>query len=359
MTPRELEALTALCVMAAMADGAKHESERARIQSIFDGLSRSDDSRALASAYGRVMLKQTSLADEARALESNEARILAYEMAVAVCDADGACTPAEKQFLADLQRALQILPAQASALNATADAVAEAGLPPPLPTGAAAGAPRVAGVGGTGSWAGAGAGSAAAADGNAAGGTAAAGGAGAGSASAANAARDAEADSSILKYSILNGGLELLPQGIATMAIIPLQMKMVYEIGKRHGYTLDRGHVKELIATVGVGMTSQVVENFARNLLGGLAKKYLGKGAGKLVGTATGAMMSFATTYALGQVAKQYYAGARTLSNVDLKSIFTREVERAKTLYPQHQSAIETSARKTDVSSLLATVRGS
>jgi tellurite resistance protein len=173
MNPRELEALTALCVMAAMADGSKHESERARIQAIFDGLARSEDSRALASAYGRVMLKQTSLADEARALESNEARILAYEMAVAVCDADGACTPAEKQFLADLQRALQILPAQASALNATADAVAEAGLPPPLPTGAAAGAPRVAGVGGTGSWAGAGAGSAAAADGNAAGGTAA------------------------------------------------------------------------------------------------------------------------------------------------------------------------------------------
>ncbi|MEY2785833.1 MAG: hypothetical protein RL277_2045 [Planctomycetota bacterium] len=344
MNPRELEALTALCVMAAMADGSKHESERARIQSIFEGLGRSEDARMLASAYGRVMLKQTSLSQEALALESGESRILAYEMAVAVCDADGACTPQEKQFLAELQKALGILPAQASELNARADAVAEAGLPPPLPTAVASGAsgsaaPRVAGT------------------------AAGLGGAGAGgpgaSAGAALAGRDAETDSSILKYSILNGGLELLPQGIATMAIIPLQMKMVYEIGKRHGYTLDRGHVKELIATVGVGMTSQVVENFARNLLGGLAKKYLGKGAGKLVGTATGAMMSFATTYALGQVAKQYYAGGRTLSNVDLKSIFTREVERAKNLYPQHQSAIETSARNTDVGSLLATVRGS
>lgn len=344
MNPRELEALTALCVMAAMADGSKHESERARIQSIFEGLGRSEDARMLASAYGRVMLKQTSLSQEALALESGESRILAYEMAVAVCDADGACTPQEKQFLAELQKALGILPAQASELNARADAVAEAGLPPPLPIAVASGAsgsaaPRVAGT------------------------AAGLGGAGAGgpgaSAGAGLAGRDAETDSSILKYSILNGGLELLPQGIATMAIIPLQMKMVYEIGKRHGYTLDRGHVKELIATVGVGMTSQVVENFARNLLGGLAKKYLGKGAGKLVGTATGAMMSFATTYALGQVAKQYYAGGRTLSNVDLKSIFTREVERAKNLYPQHQSAIETSARNTDVGSLLATVRGS
>lgn len=296
----------------------------------------------LASAYGRVMLKQTSLSQEALALESGESRILAYEMAVAVCDADGACTPQEKQFLAELQKALGILPAQASELNARADALAEAGLPPPLPSEAGGAGARVA-------------------TGPAPRVAAAAAGIGAGGAAAgvADAARDAETDSSILKYSILNGGLELLPQGIATMAIIPLQMKMVYEIGKRHGYTLDRGHVKELIATVGVGMTSQVVENFARNLLGGLAKKYLGKGAGKLVGTATGAMMSFATTYALGQVAKQYYAGGRTLSNVDLKSIFTREVERAKNLYPQHQSAIERSARNTDVGSLLATVRGS
>jgi uncharacterized protein (DUF697 family) len=233
---------------------------------------------------------------------------------------------------------LGILPAKANELNARADALAEAGLPPPLPSEAGGAGARVA----TGPAP-----------------RVAASVAGAAASATTNAARDAETDSSILKYSILNGGLELLPQGIATMAIIPLQMKMVYEIGKRHGYTLDRGHVKELIATVGVGMTSQVVENFARNLLGGLAKKYLGKGAGKLVGTATGAMMSFATTYALGQVAKQYYGGGRTLSNVDLKSIFTREVERAKNLYPQHQSAIETSARNTDVGSLLATVRGS
>jgi len=351
MKPRELEALTALCVMASMADGTKHESERARIQAIFDGLARSEDSRALASAYGRVMLKQTSLTQEALALESSESRILAYEMAVAVCDSDGACTPQEKQFLVELQQALGILPAQASELNARADALAEAGLPPPLPSEAGGAGARVA--------TGPAPRVAASVAGAAAGTVAGVGGAGAAASATANAARDAETDSSILKYSILNGGLELLPQGIATMAIIPLQMKMVYEIGKRHGYTLDRGHVKELIATVGVGMTSQVVENFARNLLGGLAKKYLGKGAGKLVGTATGAMMSFATTYALGQVAKQYYGGGRTLSNVDLKSIFTREVERAKNLYPQHQSAIETSARNTDVGSLLATVRGS
>jgi uncharacterized protein (DUF697 family) len=168
----------------------------------------------------------------------------------------------------------------------------------------------------------------------------------------------AEVDGSILKYAILNGALELLPQGLATMAIVPLQMKMVYGVGKSYGVSLDRGHIKEFIATIGVGMTSQVVENFARDLLGGLAKKFLGKTAGKVVKTATGAAMSFATTYALGQVAKQYYAGGRTLSAVDLRSLFSREVDRAKGLYTQYRPQVEQSARNTDASQILAMVRG-
>ena len=74
----------------------------------------------------------------------------------------------------------------------------------------------------------------------------------------------------ILNYSILNGALELLPQSLASMAIIPLQMKMVYRIGKSHGYELDRGHIKDFIATLGVGLTSQYVEQFGRKLVGGL-----------------------------------------------------------------------------------------
>jgi uncharacterized protein (DUF697 family) len=168
----------------------------------------------------------------------------------------------------------------------------------------------------------------------------------------------AEVDSTILKYSILNGALELLPQGLATMAIVPLQMKMVYGVGKAYGISLDKGHIKELIAAVGVGMTSQVVEGFARDLLGGLAKKFLGKTAGKMVGVATGAAMSFATTYALGQVAKQYYAGGRKLSSVDLRALFGREVERAKGLYVQHKPQIEQSARTLDPRQILTMVRG-
>jgi hypothetical protein len=68
--------------------------------------------------------------------------------------------------------------------------------------------------------------------------------------------------------------------------------------------------------------------------------------------------MSFATTYALGQVAKQYYAGGRKLSSVDLRAIFGREVERAKGLYAQYRPQVEEQARTVEPQKLLAMVRG-
>ena len=338
MDTRQIEAIGAICAMAALSDGATSSTERERIEGVFKGLSdgdgggRGDEARALATAYRRVMLKQTSVDAEAAALGSPEARAYAYEMAVAVCDADGRHSDAEGRFLEQLRAALGLSGAHAAPVLHEADELAEIDLTAPVAATAAAAI-----------------------------------GAGAGAAVATGALPppppdtrniSAEVDSSILKYSILNGALELLPQGLATMAIVPLQMKMVYGVGKAYGVSLDKGHIKELIATVGVGMTSQVVEGFARDLLGGLAKKFLGKTAGKVVKTATGAAMSFATTYALGQVAKQYYAGGRKLSSVDLRAIFGREVERAKGLYTQHRPQIEQSAKTLDPRQILTMVRG-
>ena len=331
MDTRQIEAIGAICVMAALADGSTSPTERERIDGVFKGLADGgDDARALATAYRRVMMKQTSLEAEAQALGSPEARSYAYEMAVAVCDADGRHSDSEGRFLEGLRGSLGLSGAQTAMVLREADEMAEIELATPIAATAAAGAAV---------------------------------GAGAAMRSAPPLPPDArnvsaEVDSSILKYAILNGALELLPQGLATMAIVPLQMKMVYGVGKAYGFSLDKGHIKELIATVGVGMTSQVVEGLARDLLGGLAKKFLGKTAGKIVKTATGAAMSFATTYALGQVAKQYYAGGRKLSSVDMRALFGREVERAKGLYAQHKPQIEQSARTLDPRQILSMVRG-
>ena len=107
------------------------------------------------------------------------------------------------------------------------------------------------------------------------------------------------------------------------MAIIPLQVRLVYRIGKSYGYPMDASHAKDFIATLGVGLTGQYLEQFGRKLLGGLLGG-VGGGLGRTVGRqAASSGMTFATTYALGRVAQRYYAGGRTLDTASLKQTFT------------------------------------
>jgi len=170
---------------------------------------------------------------------------------------------------------------------------------------------------------------------------------------------DAELDQTILNYSILNGALELLPQSMASMAIIPLQMKMVYRIGKAHGYELDRGHIKDLLATLGVGLTGQYLEDIGRKLVGGLLGRAAGRMAGSLARGATGVAFSFATTYALGHVAKRYYAGGRTMSGQMLKDAYGSMVGQARGLQSRYMPQIEQQARTVDVGKIVQMVRAS
>lgn len=313
MTPQEADAVAALCLLAAMADGQKHDAERDKLKEVFASL---DDANH-AAVYQNVLMKRTDLPREAARLTTPELQTLAYEMAVCVCDADGVTSPAEKTFLNQLRDALTLPPDQAQRTLADAEAMAIIPLDdePAQPMARSVQPPAV--------------------DPHA-----------------------AEIDSMVLKYAILNGGLELLPQSLATMAILPLQMKMVYRIGKRYGYEMDRGHIKEFLAVIGIGATAQVVENFARKLFGGFLKHAGGKMFGKVGQTAAGAAMSFATTYALGQVAQTYYAGGRTLSAVDLKGLFSRQVQSAQGLYAQHAPQVESTAQQIDVKQILNMVRG-
>ncbi len=298
--------------MAAFADGAKDESERAELRRIAEGLNAPDFNAA--AAYHKVLVQRPALADVAAALESPEVRQLAYEMAVCVCDADGLQNAAEQQFLANLRAALRLDPAATDPLTRDADALAAApAAGGELPLALMPGQPSVAG--------------------------------------------GADTDQMILNYAILNGALELLPDSLATVAIIPLQVKMVYRIGRQHGFELDRGHIKEFAATAGLGLTSQVVEGYARKLLGGLLGTVLG-GVGRSVGKhAASSLMSFATTYALGHAARQYYAGGRRLSAVELRQLFGSLNSQAQTLYARYVPEIQRRAGEVNVRNLVPLLR--
>jgi hypothetical protein len=134
-------------------------------------------------------------------------------------------------------------------------------------------------------------------------------------------------------------------------------MKMVYEIGRAHRYELDRSHLKDFLATAGIGLSSQYVEEIGRKLLGGILGKLGGGVLGGLGRQATGSAMSFATTYALGHLATRYYAGGRTMSADVLRDTFQSLLGQAQELRQRYAGDIEGRARTIDPSKLLGLVR--
>lgn len=295
MTPQEKEAILAVALMAAFADQTKQEAEHAAVRRVAEGFQM--DAVDLGATCQKVLTKQLTLASAAAAITSPEAKSLAYELARSVCEASGPAVPEEQQFLANLATALLAGGAPQAADPAAPLAVIPA-LPdlPEIPRGTAA-----------------------------------------------------DLEPVLLKYAILTAALELLPQTTGSLAIVPAQMKMVYDIGKRHGVALDRNSLRDFGAAFGIGAVSQVLEGGLRKLLsgvmGGLGGKS-GETVGDLTGGVAGTALTFATTYALGSVADRYYASGRQMDLATLKEEFNKLLETAKTKGSAYSGEITAKARE-------------
>jgi uncharacterized protein (DUF697 family)/tellurite resistance protein len=321
MSPTDQRAVLTICLMAAFADGVKDDRERDAIKRLSETLAGPNDAPQLASVYQEVLLNRVDLASVARSLTDPAHRQLAYELAVCVCDADGSSNDSERRFLAELKRHLGLSDSDATNIEQSSNELASAPL-----TAVATMSPALAASTSLG------------AD--------------------ASDVPEAELDRYILNHAIVNGALELLPQSLASMAIIALQIKLVYRIGKAYGHELDKGHIKELMATVGIGLTSQYLEQTGRKLLGGLLGSVagsLGRGIGR---AATGMAFSFASTYALGQLAKRYYRGGRQMSAALLRETYESLFAQAKQLQSQHASDIQEKARSLDIGQVISFTRG-
>jgi uncharacterized protein (DUF697 family) len=238
-------------------------------------------------------------------------------MAVGICAADGSVNPAEQWFLEELRGALDLPREAASAVDRQAEAIASTPIAPPPIMGANAPAaqPSAPAVSGT------------------------------------------ELDQLILNSAILAGGLELLPHTLATMAIVPVQMRMVYRIGKLHGYELDSGHIKDFLATVGVGLASQMIESYAERAARGLLGSLLGGFGRVLGGQAAGSGIAFASTYALGQAARQYYAGGRQFSAIELRSLYESTLGRARGMQASYMPQMRSQAGNINLANLASTLK--
>jgi uncharacterized protein (DUF697 family) len=292
------EMLLQVGIAAALADGACDQRERAHLDEL---------ARAAGTASTTPLVAHLP-GDLATRLGSAEARRAAYDLAVAVCHADGVANDAETRFLASLRETLGL--DAASVADQTAIA------------GALAGAPVA---------------------GDSVGGEA-----------------TASTDDLILQHAMLAGALELLPQSLATMAVIPVQLRLVYQIGRQHGQKLDAAQAKDLLATVGIGAATQVFDGVARRVLGGVARGVLGRLlgglAGGVAGAAAGAGTVFAATYALGHAAEQYYAQGRVLRPADLRALFGTLRDQALELYPRIQAQIEDRARSLDLQQVVSSL---
>jgi uncharacterized protein (DUF697 family)/tellurite resistance protein len=302
LTKSEIESILTVCLLASFADGEKHEEEREQIKRITDSLA--GDGVDVTAIYHKVLIHKPDIASVAQRLETAGARQLAYEMAVCVCDADDVCNASEKQFLNQLRAALA-LPA-ASTQPAETEATALASMPVASPANAQA----------------------------------------------------EETDGMILRYAIVGGALELLPETVATLAIIPMQTKMVYRIGSQRGVSLDRKSIVEFMGAVGIGMTSQVLEGFARRLTRGLGKSFGGSIGGKIGDAVGGIAMSFASTYALGHLAKLYYDSGRSLSLESLKSKYPPLLAEGKSLAQKYTSQITQQSQQLKGANIATLLKG-
>lgn len=309
MTAEEQRALLAVALLAAFADGDKSEVEREEVKRIAATLGGQASELNIPALMQDVLFGRLSVPKAVGALKAKEHRQLAYELAVCVCDADGVQTQAEQKFLAGLKA--EIGAGLDTAVEIQADALARE-TDAPAAAGAAAGA----------------------------------------------AVDRAALDKTIFNRAVLCGALELLPQSWASMAIIPLQVKLVHGIAQAHGIeNVDAGMIKEFIATAGVGLTGQYLEQFGRKLVGGLLGKVLG-GLGRGVGSvSTGMAMSFATTYALGQLAVRYYGGGRQMSTALLKQTYQDLLVSAQQLQQQALPQIQQQASTLDAGKVLEMVR--
>lgn len=303
MQESERKGILGLCLKAAYADSSKHERERDKIREIAESLkTEADLSSAVLSAADMEGLVQ--------ALKSLESKKLAYEMAVCVCDADGVHSAAEREFLDRLRAALELDANLVVSHVREADAIAAT----PLDQGGQ---------------------------------------------TAKSSISRAEQDKIILDAAIFNGALELLPESLATMAIIPLQMKLVYRIGKSYGFELDSGHVKDFLATAGVGLTSQFLEQAGRRLLGGVLGAIGGRLLGGIGRQAVSSGMSFTSTWALGHLARRYYEAGRQLDAESLRATYRDLLEDAKGLLGRHNSEMQAKASSFDIGDLGKLVRDS
>jgi uncharacterized protein (DUF697 family)/tellurite resistance protein len=295
---QEQQAIVSIALMAALADGQQSDAETASLAAITKEFGE--------DLFGEVASGDITLESQVALLTTPEAKQHALETAIAVCHADGTTNEAESDFLAQLRKALSLPSDAAQDKQEQAHVMATTPVSAPID----------------------------------------------GAATVTDGADPLE--NLILSHSVIAGAVQLLPQGLANLAVLPIQTKMVYQIAEKHGHKPSKENITDLLAIVGVGIASQVVGGIARGLLRGIAGKFMGG----VAGTAADAAVSFGTTFALGGVARRYYEQDRKINTDDIKKVFAERLEQGKKLYSKYSTQVAEKAKTLNTGDITAMMRG-
>jgi uncharacterized protein (DUF697 family) len=300
MNQEERIALLTLALVAVFANGPKDERELHQLRRVLEELSGPAGAN-LSLQLQDVQLKRRSARDAIAALKHPEARQLAYETAVCVCDVDGVHSDAEHRFLEDVRIALALDVRSARSFERMASAIADAslqpdpvrGFPPPV-----------------------------------------------------DAAGSQALDAGIVEVAAFGASLARAGTSLNLLALIPLQMKMIYRVAKAYDARRERGQVKDLMTQLGVAALPQHLQVFGLFLLEGAPRAEAA---------------AFANTYALGHAAKSIYSasygGEEESAPAALAEHFEALQTEGRALYATQAYAIEQQARILAANELIVLLR--
>ncbi|MBX2799325.1 MAG: hypothetical protein KTR31_16740 [Myxococcales bacterium] len=144
--------------------------------------------------------------------------------------------------------------------------------------------------------------------------------------------RDSEIIEDTMKYAFLAavaGAMPLPGVGVlADLAVISIQTKLVHDIGQYCGHSLDRAAIRGfVVAAAGSTGLRIAINNLARFVPGW--------------GSAVGATTSFASTYAIGMVAKHHFEGDRGLDTSELRGLFRDAAAEGRTRFESEKPGFD------------------
>ena len=298
--------LLKLALLSACADPVNDVSAQSQLRRVAEILSDAAGEN-LAVTLREILLRRLTLAQIAAPLQRPELKLLAYQVAVCICNADSAHSDPEHAFLEHLRVTLALDVRTARSFEREADAIIGVPLqadPSRVPPASAH------------------------------------------PIDAATLARIVD------DYAVLTGALAARAEPLALLAAIPLQMKMIYRIGKAFGHEPDRGQIKALMSTVGVEPVSQYVEACGKLILAGA----LDRPRTQIEPSMEPSAACFAQTYALGHVAIRVHGDG--VSDVQLlHEDYAGAYVEGRTGFSARTDNVLARARQTEVNDLFNLVK--